>query len=67
MCNFLHPQEDDPDFIDLYLKKIKSNNDCKIWGGDVGMKRLMGALDTIPLGGDGLFMALNCAIFCLAR
>ena len=72
--SFFFFQDADCDFIDLYLKRVgqqqqqqhdKDKDDG--WEGEEGMKRLMGALDTIPLGSDGLFMGFNTVIFCLAK
>ncbi len=64
-------QDADCDFIDLYLKRVGQQQQDKDkdggWEGEEGMKRLMGALDTIPLGSDGLFMGFNTVIFCLAK
>ncbi len=54
------------DFIDHYINKVAAGKD-PTWSGEQGMMRIMGALDTIPLGGDGLIMAFNTIFFCLAK
>ncbi len=73
----LDRDEEEHDFIDLYLKRVGGVADSHYvvserdnergWGGETGLRRLMGALDTIPLGSDGLFVAFNTIIYCLSR
>lgn len=54
------------DLIDLYLDKIESSEEL-LWQGENGHRRLMGALLDIPLGADGLYMALYSIMHLLAK
>lgn len=48
----------DQDMIDVYLDKI-ANTDDPDWSGERGYKRLLGAIDSIPLGADAVYLALR--------